>query len=602
MTTETDRVKCWMSTERLETEGGTRQGGVDFYVMITTTTQSVRTNKHEQDKDTRDFLNRPGSLKELNFMADLECTDNNEKEFGHLFDRKVVRGGKEWVPAAKLVRGTWEAKLKMVVRLLMCAYRLGRPVNFAEAYLGVSPEELSVLKEYNQHWDENLRSGFDGLPFDTVSDHAATGKQLGGKNKWAYRLAVQRSPTFYNRVTPVVAFSTGTRDPLKYGAVQDHSKDSNFFQNMRGVYTGLLERAMGLDSPSLKPVLEALGSRDADQLLKKSRGCRKERSAEVNGAIGEGTKERRNKLILLPDPVDRRFTLTMAFQLSLGEKLRPLLEAVYTICPKFDTLATTCLVRAKKKSTSYTKKILPDGSRALYDVIGEDHLLGNTPGKVAEGEKWVAKVVEGLAKGGEGLVRRKFSCRDICRLSVYTQLGLMFNAAALRDGDFFHLAANTMYYKNKRGALSMRPPSKGKQTESANGELKHVLKEHEIFGPDVIRWCMVMNLVGRALLRKFNGSVDPEFGPLAPDGQKLSDDVFKKVVAAVGRTYFGVANADVYSMRTVQDTMTSEDLVEVGLDHTAHCAQDLFRRQRTADKVCQLIVNVICSTDCITHC
>lgn len=551
--------------------------------------------KHQQDNPTRDFLNRPGSLKELNFMADLRCTVPNKKAFGHLFDGKVVRGGKNWVPKAKLVRGSWKAKLKMIVRLLMCAYRLGRPVNFVEAYLGVSPKELGVLEDYNKHWAKNLRSGFDGLPFDTVSKHAATGKQLGGKNEWAYRLAVQRSTDFYNRVTPVVVFSTGTRDPLKYGDVQDHSKDSTFFQNMRGVYSGLLERAMGLDSPSLKLVLEALGSKDADELLKKSRACRKERSAEVNGAIGEGTKERRNKLILIRDPRDRRFTLTMAFQMSLGEKLRPLLKAVTEIDKDFYTTATTCLVNAKTASTSYTKKILANGDRALYDVIGEDHLLGNTSAEVAAGKKWVAKVVEGLEE-------RNFSCRDICRLSVYTQLGLMYNAAALRDGDFFHLSANTMYYKNKRGALSMRPPAKGKQTESANGELKNVLKEHEIWGSDVIRWCMVMNLVGRAFLRKKNGRVDPEFGPLAPDGQRLSDDVFKKVVASVGRTYFGIDNADVYSMRTVQDTMAAQDLVAVGLDHTAHCAQDLFRRQRTTEKVCQLIVNVICSTDCITHC
>ena len=538
--------------------------------------------KHQQDKPTRGFLNRPGSLKELNFMADLECTGNNEKDFGHLFDGKVVRGGKNWVPKAKLVRGSWRAKLNMIIRLLMCAYRLGRPVNFVEAYLGVSPEELSVLKKYNTHWDENLRSGFDGLPFDTVSELAATGKHLDGKHKWAYRLALQRSKDFYNRVTPVVVFSTGTRDPIMYSELQDHSKDSNFFQTMRGVYSGLLERSMGLDSPSLKPVLEALKSKDADELLKKSRACRKERNAEVNGGIGEGTKERRNKLILVNEPRDRRFTLTMAFHMSLGEKLRPLLEAVTAIRPDFYTLATTCLVKAKRVSTTYTKKILANGDRALYDVIGEDHLLGNTVTEVAEGKKWVKQVVDGL----DG----KFSCRDICRLSVYTQLGLMFNAAALRDGDFFHLAANTMYYKNRRGTISMRPPAKGKQTESANGELKNVLKAHEIWGPDVIRWCMVMNLIGRAFLRKKNGSVDPEFGPLAPDGQKLSDDVFKKVVASVGRTYFGIDNADVYSMRTVQDTLAEEDLVEVGLDHTAHCAQDLFRRQRTTDKVCQPIV------------
>lgn len=88
-----------------------------------------------------------------------------------------------------------------------------------------------------------------------MGKHAATGEQLDGKNEWAYRLAVERDADFYNRVTPVVALSSGTRDPLVYEGLQDHSKDSNFFQNMRGVYTGLLERAMGLDSPSLKPVL-----------------------------------------------------------------------------------------------------------------------------------------------------------------------------------------------------------------------------------------------------------------------------------------------------------------------------------------------------------
>lgn len=460
---------------------------------------------------------------------------------------------------------------------------------------GMSPEELRVLKKYNKHWDENLRSGFDGLPFDTVGQHAATGKQLDGENTWAYRLAVERSTDFYNRVTPVVAFSTGTRDPLVYEAVHDHSKDSNFFQNMRGVYTGLLERAMGLDSPSLKPVLEALRSKDAGELLKTSRACRKERNAEVNGALKEGTKHRRNKLIILGEGPDRRFTLTMAFQMSLGEKLRALLTAVTEIDEDFYTTATTCLVNARTVSTSYTKKInQTTGERDLYDVIGEDHLLGKTAAEVAAGKEWVAKVVEGLEE-------RKFSCRDICRLSFYTQLGLMLNAAALRDGDFFHLAANTMYYKNKRGVLSMRPPSKGKQTESANGELKNVLKEHEIWGPDVIWWCMVMNLVGRAFLRKRNGSVDPDFGPLEPDGKRLPDDVFKKVVQSVCRTYFGVANADVYSMRTVQDSLATEDLLAVGLNQGGHCAQDLYRRQRTTEKVCQLIVNVICSTDCITH-
>lgn len=113
-------------------------------------------------------------------------------------------------------------------------------------------------------------------------------------------------------------------------------------------------------------------------------------------------------------------------------------------------------------------------------MIGEDHLLGNNPGEVEAGKKWVAKVVEGLVD------EREFTCRDICRLSVYTQLGIMTNSACLRDGDFFHLKANTMFYENAEGALLMRPPAKGKQTKAANGELKNVQKQHEIYGPDVI--------------------------------------------------------------------------------------------------------------------
>lgn len=89
-----------------------------------------------------------------------------------------------------------------------------------------------------------------------------------------------------------------------------------------------------------------------------------------------------------------------------------------------------------------------------------------------------------------------------------------------------------------------------------------------------------------SVLKQFNESVDDLFGPLGPDGQKLSDDVFKLVVVSVGRTYFGIANADVYLMRTVQDTLAFEDLVEIGLDTSAHCAKALFRKQRTTEQVC----------------
>lgn len=88
-----------------------------------------------------------------------------------------------------------------------------------------------------------------------------------------------------------------------------------------------------------------------------------------------------------------------------------------------------------------------------------------------------------------------------------------------------YLDANTSH-KNKRGRLSMRPPLKTKQSKTTNKKLRMVQKEHEIHGADVVRWCMAMNLVGRAFLRKLNGSVDELFGPLGPNGKRLSDKVY----------------------------------------------------------------------------
>ncbi|CAN0448666.1 unnamed protein product [Pylaiella littoralis] len=406
----------------------------------------------KRSKPAEEFIKRPGSLKELNFMSDLGCSDQPGTLLkpGHLFDGKLVRGGSDWVPKADSENGAWEAKLRMIIKLLMCAYRLDRAVNLIEAYLGLSPGELKVLKEYNPFWGKNMAAIFDGLPFDNMVEHIVSDEQLDGKNGWACRLAVERSRALFTYLTPVVVDASGTRDPFEYGTLSNSSLDTGYIQNMRSVYNGLLKRAMGLNSPSLSPVIAVLDT--SLGLFSNSRRGRTERNAQINGAIGEGSKSRRNKLILVDDPVDRRFASTMTCQMSLGEQVRPLMEAVVKICPDFEFRATNCLVGAKSKSCIYHKQLLKDGSRRLVDVVGEDHLLGGTPEQQAAGKKWIAGVVEGLEAAG-------FTCQDICRFSVSTQVGILHNSAYLRNKDYYHLQANTLYYKNDLGTIVMRPPA-----------------------------------------------------------------------------------------------------------------------------------------------
>ncbi|CAN0564098.1 unnamed protein product [Ectocarpus sp. 12 AP-2014] len=78
-------------------------------------------------------------------MPDLVSSDQHGALHGHLFTGKLVRGGARGVSKAKLVRGSWGAKVTMFIRLLMFAYRMGRPVNLVEAFHPLSPGELGVM-------------------------------------------------------------------------------------------------------------------------------------------------------------------------------------------------------------------------------------------------------------------------------------------------------------------------------------------------------------------------------------------------------------------------------------------------------------------------
>jgi len=142
-----------------------------------------------------------------------------------------------------------------------------------------------------------------------------------------------------------------------------------------------------------------------------------------------------------------------------------------------------------------------------------------------------------------------------------------------------------VFYRNDAGRFVIRPPDEGKQTRTANKKFKSVLKQHEIHGADVVRWCQVMSLVVRPFLKKHNGAVADEFRPLRPDGKILPERSFKIVIRNVGRAYFGVDNLDIYSLRTSQTTLAYRDLMAVGLGASHGSIQELFREQMTSDEV-----------------
>ncbi|CBJ33597.1 conserved unknown protein [Ectocarpus siliculosus] len=443
----------------------------------------------------------------------------------------------------------------------MCAYRLGRPSNIVEAFHPLSEKELDVLRSTHPFWDKNMDESFEDTEFTHRGEHVTGKDGLGEEHEWAYRLIVERSKTFYSYLTPVIINACGTRDPFEFPALALSSLDTNHVSHTR-CYDKLLDKVMK-GSPSLDIVKGVL--KECERFFQKARTGRDGCNAERHGALGgEGRKSRRDRVILQPDAEDRKFTLLMAFQMSMGEKVRPLMEAVLRHSPDFELRAATCLMNANLESGSFSV------------VVGEDHLLGRTPQEKKEGKAWIAGVVKGLKEDVE-----EWNCQDWCRFSVVTQLGCLFNAACLRQKPALNLSAKTAYYNNDQGRIAMRPPKKGKQHRTANKRLDTVLKEHEIHGADVVRWVMVMSLVGRAFLREDNnGVVDESFGPLNSNGTQITADTFGKIFKVM-RAYFGVDNADVYSLRTAHDSQAVKDLLAVGgnTDHPAMA--ELAREQQT---------------------
>ncbi|CAM9936666.1 unnamed protein product, partial [Pylaiella littoralis] len=100
--------------------------------------------------------------------------------------------------------------------------------------------------------------------------------------------------------------------------------------------------------------------------------------------------------------------------------------------------------------------------------------------------------------------------------------------------------------------------------------------EHGAEGADVVRWWMVMSLVGRPFLEKGNnGELETEFRPLGVDGKVISEGVFDALVENIGEAYFGLGNVDINALRTAQDTLAVEHIMELGLTTEATCIKEL---------------------------
>ncbi|CAM9900453.1 unnamed protein product, partial [Ectocarpus sp. 4 AP-2014] len=241
------------------------------------------------------------------------------------------------------------------------------------------------------------------------------------------------------------------------------------------------------------------------------------------------------------------------------------MEAIEKVDPGFVHWGLDHLTEAKNASKLFE----------LDDIGGEEHLLGKTPEKVAEGEKRVVTLLEALEEEG-------IDSKDFVVFSMATRLAMLFNGATLRPQVFFGLVAKTTYFKPSVERMMIRLPAEGKQTESAEEYLSTVCMEHGIEGAEVVRWLAVMALVGRPFLKKANGGEpDTRFGPLGIDGKALSQGVFGTILEETGLAFFGLDNVDVNALWTAQDTLAVEHIIELRFTLDAVCLDELAKDQRT---------------------
>lgn len=392
---------------------------------------------------------------------------------------------------------------------------------------------------------------------------------------YALRFALARCKTFVHNVPPVVIVGCGIRDAAKYGRVGLHSLDTTFFSHAR-FGPRLLEHVLGADSShgAVQRTLDHCHS-----FFQNARNLRKHVAAKTNGGVGDGIKLRKQRVPLVEDsPEEREETMDMFMGAMSANGCQRVMEAIGKVDPGFVDWGLDRLTEAKNASTLFE----------LDDIGGEEHLLGKTSEGVAEGEKRVVTLLEALEEDG-------VDSKDFVVFSVATHLAMLFNGATLRPQDFFGLVGKTTYFKPSVGRMMIRLPAEGKQTESAEESLSTVCMEHGIEGAEVVRWLAVMALVGRPFLKKANGGeLDTRFGPLGIDGKALSQGVFGTILEETGLAFFGLDNVDVNALRTAQDTLAVEHVIELGFTLDAMCLDELAKDQRTSKMVSQFFDFAIC--------
>lgn len=149
-----------------------------------------------------------------------------------------------------------------------------------------------------------------------------------------------------------------------------------------------------------------------DQFFQNARDQRARIVSEQSGVIGDPSKTRKSKVVLVEDfPELREETMDIIMEAIYINGCRPLMDAINKHDDRFIEWGLGCLAKAKRKSTDYT-----------HPIVGEGHLLGDTPGKVEEGKSRVAALLEKLEADG-------ITCKEISVFSVALQATIAFNGA-----------------------------------------------------------------------------------------------------------------------------------------------------------------------------
>ena len=539
----------------------------------------------EKNEELREFAEEAGSLKKMNFLDNLECEKNNDVLSGKLFTGEIVTGGFSGAPMYARC-GSWKAKLRSVIVQLTCAYRLGRSANLLEAYYALSEAEIDSLIEHHSCWEVNLNYGLQHMDKFRAEQSTATDDDLKGPKSHALRFAVKRCRLFNPNIFPVTVVGCGVRNAKKkkYGSLQRDSLDSNYFCHAR-FGDKLVPPLMENESCRL-PATAAIKS--SEKLFKMARNGRYRATSEKSGGYGRSAKERQCRLLLLHQtPREREETMDM-FMATIAENgCERLMCKVKQHDPTFVKWGKECLANAQTASTAFSHR--SDFVAKSGDRCSEDHLFGNTNHEIAHGRERVSKLVANLENDG-------VAPKDISVFSVALALACLFSAACLRPQDFFGMVACRQYYKYpvkddkghvvKPERIMIRLPQDGKQTETAMRDPSRACMEHEILGDRVVEWWVVMSLLGRPFLAKHNdGVLDQCFGPLGTDGEVLTEYVFGEVLDSMGKAFFSTWNVDVNALRTVQESLAAEHMIELGIPKDSVIKDELSRQMRTSNEV-----------------